>query len=153
MSKDRPWGKGTPTWVRDATLNDSDKSWTIPAGKQRMYRYIFVELKADAGTAGNRILSIDITDGTNIVYSAYLGNVVAANESAGWLLSTEFSNYITTYPDGDLTHTFNYSKKATLFLPEMVLLPGYVVRIYDAVAISAATDDLLVIMNYVEYDI
>jgi len=151
MSKDRPWGKGTPTWTRDATANDSDKTFTVPAGKLRMLLSVHAELTATA-TVGNRALVVLITDGTDTVFaSPKTASITATN-----------TGVLNLYADSGLfTTTAGYVPKLNGDAPAVgtgagvnaLLLPaGYVIRIYDAAAVDAAADDLTVVLHYVEYD-
>ena len=138
MSKDYPWGKGTPAWVVDATLNDSDKSWTVPAGKVRVYNYIFAYLQTTA-TVGNRVMRVSITDGTTEIFRFSADNLAAS-------LTGRFCWFVGGIDDPAA------SVDSHCAFPELCLLPGYVIRVYDSAAIDAAADDLTVALHYVEYD-
>jgi len=149
MTKEYPWGKGTPTWTRDATANDSDKSSTVPAGKMWDMQFIYADLLTSA-TVGNRNLACTITDGANTIKRFGYSGLVAASQ-VGILF---FSHGIT------VSTTALYSLAGIIAhatrsepLPERLVLPaGYVIRIWDANAVDAAADDLTVVLHYVEYD-
>lgn len=155
--KEYPWGKGTPKWVRDATADDSDKSFTVPAGKIWNVLDIQAQLTTTA-TVGNRLLTCVVTDGTNIVHPFERTAALAASKTGG--LNIYSGNGLntaaadTTYRRVKLsggTALCDQSVSESIPCP-FVLLAGYVVRIWDAAAIDAAADDLTVILHYVEYD-
>ena len=139
--KEYPWGKGTPKWVRDATANDSDKSFTVPAGKIWQPIYCYMLLAASA-TVGNRVLRYQVNeDGTNMCFATQTGNIAASSSNACALMfgaSDQESGF------SGVTNLFN--------LPLMYLTAGAVIRIYDTAAIDVAADDLTVVLHYVEYD-
>ena len=138
MSKDYPWGKGTPAWVRDATANDSDKSFTVPAGKVWRLISVFASMSTTA-TVGNRTLVVSITDGTNIVYrSNAFGNQAA---------STTFLYNLFPESISQLTTGVQFQP-----IPGELLTAGYIIRVSDYAVIDAAADDLTVVLHYVEYD-
>lgn len=134
----KPWGDGTPKWVRDAALNDSDKTMlTVPAGKQ--VEIIAVQATfITTATVGNRALVLSITDGTNEVWLSYI-NIQAANLTYVYQWAPLLPN--------DVTATYLSNP-----IPALVLRAGYVVRVYDSNAVDAAADDLTVVLHYVEYD-
>ena len=135
--KEYPWGKGTPTWVRDATLNDSDKSFTVPTGKVHDLKFVYVQFAATA-TVGSRTVAVVITDGTNEVLRCTAGSQVTASATARFIFGQ-------TTMDG-------YTGTTSEPLPGCLLPAGYVVRVYDVSAIDAAADDMTVVLHYVEYD-
>ena len=137
--KEYPWGKGTPKWVRDATANDSDKSFTVPAGKIWEIRAIYGKIVCTA-TVGNRQIKPIFTDGTNTVLEAF------ANGASITASNTCICNWAAGNPQ------VNSASNAQQNLPIMILPAGYVMRLYDVSAIDPAADDLTVAFNYVEYD-
>jgi len=148
MSKEYPWGKGTPVWERDATANDSDKSFTVPTGKVRRYLTIAAQLVCTA-TVGNRSLRVNITNGTDLVYQfMHSGNITASQNGALYIESPGSTGTQIRYGPG--TATPSVGKQETM--PELILPAGYVIRVYDSGAIDAAADDLTVVLHYVEYD-
>ena len=147
MSKDYPWGKGTPTWVRDAALNDSDKSFTVPTGKIWVLKYIRGELTATA-TVGNRILMVNITNGTSVVYTRWAGTNIAATQVG--IIEMHFDSFSDEFAIDSLVPTSTVARG--IGVCSMVLPAGYVVRVLDNGAIDAAADDLTVVLHYVEYD-
>jgi len=150
MTKDFIWGKGTPKWTRDAATNDSDKSFTVPAGK--IWDLLSVQATmVNTATVGNRKLTMTITDGTDVVLVAPAGSVPASGapmfQATGGnysLLQLQRFDSLANATTGGIT---------IAGLPIPCLLPaGYVVRVYDAAAIDAAADDMIVVLHYVEYD-
>jgi len=149
MSKEYPWGKGTPTWVRDATANDSDKSFTVPAGKVWVIKSVYHEELCTA-TVGTRLFWALITNGADVVYRSPGVSLTASQQGAGQY-ACGFSSYLTTIPTRTLSGATNNAQN-TAFMPDFVMPAGYVVRVYDSATIDAAADDLTVVLHYVEYD-
>lgn len=120
----------------EATANDSDKSWTVPAGEYWKILSLLAVLVTTA-VAGTRQLCIEITDGTNVIFRIIPGGTQAASLTRNYNFAvgmTHLSAFI------DTTHI-------TSPLPsELVLLPGYVIRVYDKAAVDAAADDLSLYM-------
>ena len=143
--KDYPWGKGTPTWTRDATANDSDKSFTVPAGKLWEMRGIHV-LISNSATVGNRALQVRVApDGVNYITLGNGGNVAA---SATGALIGSFAGC-----GDDSTILINgVSNAQVLPMMPMILPAGAIIRVLDATAVDAAADDMTVVLHYVEYD-
>ena len=147
-----PWGKGTPKWLRDATTDNSDKSWTVPAGKIWDLRSIQFTI-ANSVTVGNRTVRAYITDGTNTIWTgAAMDNVAASTSSTGaWLFGQGGAPAAVIQPRLDMvldSAVANWLRGA----PQCLLNSGSVVRVYDSSAVSAAFDDLFVVLHYVEYD-
>ena len=142
---ERPWGNGRIVYERNATANDSDKSFTVPTGKIWELRAIFNSFSTTA-TVGNRFINVSITDGTNAILPT--ANVPAQAASV--------SNVVTMWAygsSGPLTSTSVSSVAHIVSLGVTPLLPeGYVVRVFDSAAIDPAADDLTVVLYYIEYD-
>lgn len=139
---------GTPTWTRDAALNDSDKSFAVGTAKCRELRYVRAVLVATA-TVGNRILSVEINDGTNVLWQKWIGTNITASQTGVFEIifgsnSDEFA--------GDVTIPANNVTRLAAG-PACCLPSGYAVRVYDTAAIDAAADDLTVVLHYIEYDV
>ena len=145
---DRPWGCGTPIWVRDAALNDSDKSFTVPAGKVWILKSISAMLICTA-TVGNRSLRTYITDGTDeLSFFEYPANATASQIVSAYYEAGGNENTNTR----KLTAAAGTNVSISRRLPEMILPAGSVIRVYDSAAIDPAADDLTVVLHYVEYD-
>jgi hypothetical protein len=126
----------------DITADNSDKTFTVPANYMWELLSIRVELTTTA-TAGNRQLCIEITDGTNVILKIIVGIVQAAS----------LARYYNFYKNAvDLTAFRDTSHLTTPLPADIVLLPGYKVRIYDNAAIAAAADDMIVRMMVRKYN-
>lgn len=139
---------GTPTWEHDATANDSDKTFAVPAGKRWHLCYIAGDI-INTATVGNRVVQILITDGTNNLWVSYRSGSVPASE-AGQLF---FSNGITR--DANARSRLSAPTSAanvsiTGGLPILTLDAGSTIRVWDIAAIDAAADDLTVVLHYLE---
>jgi len=144
-----PWGAGVPTWVRDATANDSDKTFTVPAGKMWDVQSILGEITATA-TVGNRLLQIVINCGLGII-SVGQTTSIGASQRGGYLIAPTFSNLSVVFPDLNVAGAANTVGRST-FMPRTILPAGGSIRVWDAAAIDAAADDLTVVLHYIEYD-
>jgi len=129
---------GTPKWTRDATTNDSDKSFTVPTGKVWELKHIWV-IFATTATVGARGLALQITNGTDIITEIYAGNTQAASLSYRyqWIIG-----------NGASAGTFHQN----MGMNAMTLPAGYVIRIFDTAAVDAAADDLTIALHYIEYE-
>ena len=147
MTKDYPWGKGTPTWVRDATLNDSDKSFSVPVGK--MWKILGMQhTLTTSATVGNRTLTVIITNGTDQVWRVFQSTSLQAASTTYQYFIVPGNPALTGAAGGPSSVLITMGP-----VPDELLLPaGYVVRVYDFAAIDAAADDLTVVLHYVEYD-
>ncbi len=139
-----PWGKGRIVWTRDATTNDSDKSFTVPAGNVWDLRGIYIDITSTA-TVGNRRPVVDITDGTNVLFTPYSTTNETATQRGVIVFGFDSvtDDYAVSGP-GNVNTNIGY--------PPCLLPAGYVVRVYDVNAIDAAADDLTVVLHYIEYD-
>lgn len=151
MSKDYPWGKGTPTWVLDATANDSDKSFTVPAGKIWRLISIYAEITCTA-TVGNRVLAISMTNGTSVIDRNDAQANTTASQIGNFFVGYGTPSAASTTARRILAGTSNATTTTSIGDPERILLAGYVVRVFDRGAVDPAADDLTVVLHYVEYD-
>lgn len=147
-----PFGKGTLKWQRDATANDSAKSFAVPAGKVWKLLSIFAQLSTSA-TVGNRQLIGYLTDGTNNIWMTGSTGNIAASSTGGLRLNCGFAaSYTTGFRRLDSINA-NVTTAASDMLPdECYLSAGYTVEVLDSAAIDANADDLIVILHYIEYD-
>lgn len=150
--KDYPWGKGTPTWTRDAATNDSDKSFTVPTGKRWLVKDVTFTIVTD-GTVGNRTMRMRITNGTNIVATGDIMDVVAASNSStgAWVFGVSGGPAAAAQPRLDTGATSSVANWIR-GMPDLILNAGYVINVLDSAAIAAAADDLTVVLHYIEYD-
>jgi len=143
MSKDRPWGKGTPKVEIGDDSDDSNQTFTVPTGKIRDWKSLYVKLNTTA-TVGSRLLYVKFTDGTNTLYTVALPVLAASNSQEIQISFTgETDDYTVTGVAGT-----SYSRG----IAPLIATAGYTVQIYDANAVDAAADDLTIRMHYVEYD-
>lgn len=140
---------GTCKLVRDAVANDSDKTFTVPTGKVWCLHNVMAQLSCTA-TAGDRYLLLVITDGTNALWTSYLGAASSANEVGMYWWGS---------PIAGSTVRRNFSLAANVndeidqpILKDVPIPSGYTIRVYDVAAVDVAADDLIVILHYTEYD-
>jgi hypothetical protein len=122
-----------PSLQAEEALNDSDKTFTVPAGTEWEILTIYVEL-ATTATVGNRQLAIRFTDGSDdIIGQIRAGAVQAASLTRIYQFGVGLPD-LTAFRDTDFLSTP---------LPDGLVLPaGYKVRILDKAAIDAAADDM-----------
>jgi len=142
---------GVPTWIRDATANDSDRSFTVPVGKMWEMRSAIAQL-SNTATVGNRALTLLVTDGTdNLTVPLQCGNSTASQSAMNRLFFGTFVATSTTVTL-NLAGTAAVNVALTNGVGPMMLNEGSVIRAYDLNAIDPAADDLIVILHYIEYD-
>lgn len=125
-----------PSLIVDfSTLNDSDVTWTVPAGNEWEISFIAASLITTA-TAGNRLMRIEIGDGTNLFWFKNWGLVQAAS----------LTRYYYAGPSLPDDTTFDAAGRTRiLFEPSRIILPaGWTVRVFDSAAIAPAADDMTV---------
>lgn len=129
--------------ISDISLNDSDKTITVPAGKQWKIHSIFVSYVATA-VAGNRRLRIRISnDSNNDVWDLIALNVQIAN-------TTEF--YM--FQAGGVSVTEDSAARHIIPIPKDTILPeDFRIRINDQNAVDAAADDMVIRILIDETDI
>ena len=143
--KEYPWGKGTPSFVYDGSLNDSDKSFATPAGKYRLIKAIYASFVSTA-TVGNRILTIEVTNaaGTEVYWRAQSVSIAASQTR--YIHAGAVPMAVVSAFGG------NNSVYYEMSVPELILSPGEILRVYDSGTIDVAADDMIVAINLVEYD-
>lgn len=139
--KNVPWGAGVPSIYRDAAANNSSKIVTVPANKVWMLSGVYAEL-ASTATVGNRQMTMELNDGTNVIGAAPAGAVQAAS------LTRQYEWY-----PGAVSLTAFAGTHLTTGTFCGILRPGYQVKVYDSAAVDAAADDLTIVLRYVEYDL
>jgi len=148
-----PWGKGALSYTRDATTNDSDKSFTVPTGK--IWRVLSVEstLMTDA-TVGNRALTIQFYNGTPaLVWGGKATASVAASNNGGAYAAVGATESTTARGRIDGAANSNHNAQSVMNIPwGLVLLAGYSIRVWDVNAVAVNGDDLTVVIHYIEYD-
>lgn len=118
----------------DAATNDSDKTLTVPAGRQWAVKSLYAALVSTA-TVGNRQLDVLFTDAADSpIAKAVAGAVQAASLTREYIFAPS-NPQETAFTNGLMFRA----------LPDRLVLPaGYKIRIYDSAAIDAAADDLTV---------
>lgn len=144
-----PWWPGVPNWARDDTTNNSDKSFTVPTGKVWDMKMLLASFVASADV-GNRILLVTITDGTKVIWASRPSAAIAATTAASYYINTQATDANTRRLISDVG-TASAVAGGDIW-PRLLLMAGYVVRIYDAAAVAVAADDLTVVLHYMEYD-
>ena len=121
--------------IQDAVVNDSDKVLTPAVSVGHRLIYGNVELIASS-TVGNRQMTIEIRDAADaVVYSVDAGAIQAEDLTRNYLLS----------PPGGAREAAFVATSITIPIPaDLIMLPGWDVRVYDSAAIDAAADDMTV---------
>ena len=118
--------------TEDVTLNDSDKSFVVPA--EQMWEVLSVRaLLATTVVAGARQMAVEV-QGTG---GEILGQYVAG--------ATQIENLTNryTFAPGLTDQNTRRSSELTTPLPSRLILgPAMILRVYDIAAIDAAADDL-----------
>lgn len=147
---ERPWGRGRVVWTYDATANDNDKTiLTVAANKIAKILEIYVQYTASADV-GNRSPLLTVSDGANIIRTVGLGAALTATQVAVMTLSSNQAVVVTSRKQLGSTGGINAGWSDVI--PNEYILPeGYIIRIYDAAAVTA-NDDIVFIAHYIEYD-
>ena len=126
----------------DTGLNDSDKTFTVPAGKRWIINTIFVELTTTA-TSGNRhvVVSVNSASSADELCEVRVGIAQAASLTRKYLFGTGIS---------DLTSFRDTTFLMTPLPAPLEMRAGEVLRVYDNKAKDAAADDMVVHVRYYE---
>ena len=116
---------------QDITLDDSDKTFTVPAGKCWRLQFLQGQL-ATTATAGNRQMAVIIGDGTNTVWYKLFGSTQAASLIRRYYASVNLPDDV----------AFDSAGGIRMGMLDWVIPAGWTVRLYDAAAIAPAADDL-----------
>lgn len=129
---------GVPVLVADEAANDSDKTLTaVPALVTWEIQSIRVEFIATA-TVGNRQLTVRVQDDvSDIVFEVTPGIVQTANQN----IQYHFAPHLP-----DLTAGRDAGAHMLTPFPNLILLAGYTVRVFDNNAVDATADDMVVQM-------
>lgn len=127
--------------VKDEVLNDSDKTFTVPAGKVWSLLSIWVQMAA-SGTAGNREIIVDIRDGADAVIASLNTGVDHAENLARFYLFAEGLPRDTAFFSTDnLYHP----------MPKIILPATFDIRVRDSAAVDN-NDNMFVYIMGVESD-
>lgn len=150
MTKEYPWGKGTPKTGYDATTNDSDKT-VLTCGAGKIIKLSHVEaMLVTTATVGNRALGVLIYNASNQIIAGVVTASIAASQIGTAMVGTCVATSTTATR---LFGTAAVNISAFGPIPEpMILTAGMYVRVWDMAAIDPAQDDLTVAWSYVEYD-
>jgi hypothetical protein len=136
LGRQRIYDDWTPSLQSDEAANDSDKTFTVPASTQWKIKWIWVEYISD-GNAGNRELVVEIQDAAaDVIARVKVGIVQAASVTRYYMLAPNVVE-LTAFRG---TAAADY---LSTIMPEWVLPAGYIVRVWDSVAVSAAGDDMV----------
>ena len=132
----------------DTGADDSDKTFTVPAGKRWIINSIWVELVTTA-TVGNRQMSVTVN-------SAALADLLSEVRAGAVQAASLTRNYLFATGVADLT-SFRDTTFLTTPLPAPLELDaGEVLRVRDkgpsGTGIDAAADDMVVHLRYYEQD-
>jgi hypothetical protein len=147
----RPWENGIPTWTLDATLNNSNKTFTVPRGKCWLVRGLWIEITTTA-TVGNRLLNGRIFNATPAAIWSFepTGSIIASNVGR-WNAGIGCARTAAT---GTSLGGVAENTALQVALPDnLILTEGFSIRLWDQAAIDAAQDDTLCSLNYLEYDV
>lgn len=132
--------KGRFISIVDATLNDSNKSFTVPEGKTWKLLYGHISLITTA-TVGNRNMNIRfLDDAGNIMFNIKPNNNQAASLTEDYNLYT--NRPIETLPGNHLISIPNVA----------ILLENWVINVRDDQVIDVAADDMTVRLVALEED-
>jgi len=135
-----PWGKGTPTRVYNAVANDSDKTFTVPAGKIWGGLIVYIDFTTTI-VVGDRRIAISISDATpSVVWSNSSTSVQPASLNYRYLAQYGLPNAVVA---GGLVVMAGAPSH---------LLEGWTIRVLDGQAVDPAADDMIVSLHYTEYD-
>jgi len=123
-------------YFSEETLNDSDKSFTVPADTEWQILSLWVELTT-TGTAGDRQLVIQTQDGSADVTGEPIrvGVTQAASLTYKYMLGPALA---------DLTALRDTDWLMSPIPPTLILPAAHVLRVYDNNAVDAAADDMIV---------
>jgi hypothetical protein len=123
----------TPGLQSDEALNDSDKTFTVPALTEWIVKWLWVEFTSTA-VVGNRQLEIQLQDDAADVIGEF---------KAGAAQAASLTYYYMFAPQvGDLTAVRDSDYLSTP-IPELILPASYVIRVWDNAAVDAAADDMI----------
>lgn len=120
----------------DVALNDSDKTFTVPATEQWRLDSIGVNFTSTADV-GNRRIAVLITDASDVQVA---GSVAGLDQAASLAWDYTFANDLAR--DAAVV-VLNVGVP----LPRMVVPGGYKIVVKDLAAIQAAADDMKVYIH------
>ena len=125
----------------DVTLNDSDKTITVPDGEMWKLNSMFIKLVTTA-TVGNRQI---------VVEASNTAGTVVGRISAGAVQAASTTRYYSIM-QGIYRETAFINTDIQVPMPmDTYLLPGFTLRVYDSAVIAAAADDMEVGLSYKKF--
>ena len=126
----------TPGLQSDTDLNDSDKSFTVPASTEWRIQSIWIEMTTSAD-AGDRHMEVQIQEaGTDVIAEVKVALVQAESLTRYYLFAPHVTE-LAAFRDTDILSTI---------FPDLTLPAGYIIRIWDNKAIAAGADDMILHM-------
>lgn len=126
----------------DSDLNDSSKTFTVPAGET--WELLFAHVKfTSTATVGNRLVICEIKDaGGNVITDIVAGAVQAASNT-----------YHYNFAQGVYRETsFTNGEMHTPIPQNIFMLPGWTMTFDDQNAVDAAADDMTVSYEVIKRD-
>jgi len=129
--------------VRDSDANDSDKVvLTVSAQKVVELQMVHIVFTSTA-TAGNRQINITVRDKNDTLVADFHAGAVQAASLTRHYIAAQGVYRETSFVDGSIH----------MPIPQnLMLLPGWDLRVYDSAAVDAAADDMTVDIIYTESD-
>lgn len=145
------WSQTTGSWVaypavewrinttQDTSLNDSDKTFTVPANYEWQILWLWAEYTSTA-SIGDRQLEVQIQDsGSNVMAQIQTGVTQGEGLTYKYLFGISVADMTTIRDDNYLT---------TPLPGGTFLSAGQKIRIWDNKAIDASSDDMVIRMQY-----
>jgi len=128
--------------TQDEANNDSDKTFTVPAGQEWQVLWVWVEFASFTGTAANpsRQVEIQLQDAAN--------DVIGAWQPAQTQSNAQTRNYLFAPGLPDLLAFRDTSYLMTPIPPTLFLSAGQQIRIWDNNAVDASNDDMNIQLQY-----
>lgn len=124
--------------ISDATLDSSDKTFTVPAGEDWRLRHMMIDLISTA-TAGNRRVRVEIQNAAAAIVAQYTAGVVQVASKTG-----RYNFGVGNPRETGFTTVGSIDELLVPWPDELVVPSGFKVRVYDVTAVAAAADDMTV---------
>lgn len=132
------WRATPDDLVNDATLNDSDKTFTVPNGEHWSLKHIYVQLISTA-TVGNRRIEVHI--GPNNGSGVPVDVIVLSSRVLQAASLTRLYLMADSFPDES---AFDNARLLMTLPAGLIIPPTWLVRVLDVTAVDAAADDMTV---------
>lgn len=134
-----PWGKISPEVEAEETLNDSDKTISVPSDEEWKILSIRVEYTATA-TVGTRQFKLEIRDGDNDVIYEVTNFPITASQ----IVLCQYLASVGYWDETDITYYGTNIRRLESLPDPTILKAGWDIRIRDMSAIDAAADDMII---------